>query len=64
MLRPPPGRSLAFRAGSGGVRYAAPVDHGASGGISPANLLLLCFVIVALGFFLFTYFDESNNKKN
>ena len=45
------------------IRYAAPVDHGASGGISPAMLMFLCFVVVGLGFFLFTYFDKNNNKK-
>jgi hypothetical protein len=53
-LRPPPGRSSR-------VRYAETVEHGS--GISPAAVMLLCFLVVGVGFFLFTRFDNSDKNK-
>jgi hypothetical protein len=58
---PSSGAALAFRPGQRGFRYADTVDHG--GGISPSALMFLCFIVVGVGFFLFTRFDGSNKKK-
>jgi hypothetical protein len=37
------------------------VEHGS--GISPAAVMLLCFIVVGVGFFLFTRFDQNDKNK-
>jgi hypothetical protein len=37
------------------------VDH--SSGISPAALMFLCFIVVGVGFFLFTRFDKNDKNR-
>ena len=37
------------------------MEHG--GGLPPSALMFFCFVIVGVGFFVFTRFDK-NDKKN